>query len=139
MSMNKSTVMKSFNTLFFDFMDDIITIYPENKEIKFARDKFELLKKSNPSILIKFWKPYIYDMYSEQINAGDITFFIQKNYRSDFENSQEKISDIHEKTLSMIESVRVTIRDMDDTNREFSAKYIMNLSKLSEVYSTLLC
>jgi len=137
MSLNKSTAMKSFNTLFFDFLDDIISIYPENKEIKFAREKFELFKKSNPSILIKFWKPYIYDMYSEQINAGDISFFLQKDYRSDFENSKEKISDVYEKTLSMIESVRVTILDMDDTNRECSAKYIINLSKLSEVYVNL--
>jgi hypothetical protein len=134
--MDKTTVMRSFNTLFFEFMDDILSIYPENKEIRYARGKFELLKKGNPSILIKFWKMHVYDPYHEQIEQGDISFFIQKDYRSDFTQSNDSVSDANEKILSMIENVRASVRDMDESNRKCSADYIMKLSTLSLLYSS---
>jgi|UniRef100_A0A6C0HVX9 hypothetical protein len=136
MAMDKTTIMRSFNTLFFEFMDDILSIYPENKEIQYARGKFELLKKGNPSILIKFWKINVYDPYHEQINLGDISFFIQKDYRSDFSQSSESVSDANEKILSMIENVRASIRDMDESNRKCSADYILKMSTLSLMYSS---
>jgi len=136
MTTMKSTLLKSFNTLFFDFLGDIMTAYPENKEIKYANDKFELLRRGNPTIIIKFWKTYVYDPYREQLEAGDITFFIEKDYRSDFEQSNGgALIDSYSKILDMIESVRSTIRDMDEANRAHSANYVLNLSKLSEAYA----
>ena len=127
--------MKSFNTLFFDFLDEIIVIYPENKNIKIAKEKFEFIRKGNPSILIKFWKTHVYDCYYDQINAGNIQFFLEKDYSADL--SKDLGVDkgyTNDKILSMIEDVRGTIRGMDDVNQAHSAKYIMNLSKLSEIY-----
>jgi hypothetical protein len=133
--MNKSMLMKSFNQLFFEFLDDIITIYPENKEIRIGKEKFELIRRGNPTILIKFWKNYVYDRYREQIEAGDIHFFIQKDYKSDLANSID-VGFSNDKVLSMIENIRETIRDMDEANLKHSSVYILNLSQLSEMYST---
>jgi len=135
--MNKSTISKSFNTLFFDFLDDIINIYPENTNIKIAKEKFDFIRKANTTILIKFWKIHVYDCYSTQINQGDINFFLEKDYSADI-NKDTGIDKgfSNDKILSMIENVRETIRDMDDVNRAHSAKYIMNLSKLSELYAS---
>lgn len=136
MSMNKSTLSKTFNTLFFDFLDDIIGIYPENKTIKVAKEKFELIRRGNPTILVKFWKVHVYDCYREQIDAGNLQFFIQKDYSEDITKDAGVDKGFsNDKILSMIEDVRATIRDMDETNRVHSAKYIQNLSKLSELYS----
>ena len=133
--MNKSTICKSFNTLFFDFLDDIILIYPENKNIKIAKEKFDLIRKSNTTILIKFWKIHVYDCYYTQIEQGNIAFFLEKDYASDI-NKETGVDKgfSNDKILSMIENVRETIRDMDEINRSHSAKYILNLSKLSEMY-----
>jgi hypothetical protein len=38
---DKSTILKTFNTHFFDFLDDIISIFPENTDIKTARKSFD--------------------------------------------------------------------------------------------------
>ena len=35
--MDKSTLLKGFNNLFFEFLDDVLTVYPDNKEIKYAK------------------------------------------------------------------------------------------------------
>ena len=135
--MNKSTFSKSFNTLFFDFLDDIINIYPENNNIKIAKEKFDFIRKANTTLLIKFWKVYVYDCYYTQINQGDINFFLEKDYSADINKDMAVDKGFsNDKILSMIEDVRETIRDMDDANRAHSAKYILNLSKLSELYAT---
>jgi len=130
--MNKSTVSKSFNTLFFEFLDDVISIYPENKEIKYARERFELIRKGNPTIIIKFWNIHVYKAFKEQIDSGDISYFLNKDYKELLQSADET-----DKILGMIENVRSTIYNMDETNRAHSAKYILNLSKLSEMYVNL--
>jgi hypothetical protein len=130
--MDKSSILKAFNTLFFEFLDDMITIYP-TKEIKYARDTFEILKKANPTIIIKYWYKDVYAKYSEQIENRDITFFIEKDYSKDIRSSEQS----SQKVLEMIEVVRTTIRDMDSTNKEHCADYVVNLSKLSKIYSDL--
>lgn len=128
-------IMKAFNTLFFEFFDDIISIYPENKTIRVAKEKFEIIKKLNSTLLVKYWKLNVYDIYKKQIDEGDIHFFIEKDYSKDILAS-ESDKGSNDKILSMIEDVRTTIRDMDEKNREHSAKYIHNLSQLSEAYYT---
>ena len=36
-SMDKSTISKAFNKLFFEFLDDILLVFPESKEITHAK------------------------------------------------------------------------------------------------------
>ena len=50
MEVNKSKLLKVFNTHFFEFIDDIIRILPENVDIKSSRILFELTKKANPTL-----------------------------------------------------------------------------------------
>ena len=130
--MDKSSILKAYNTLFFEFLDDIITIYP-TKEIKYARDTFELLKKANPTIIIKYWHKDVYLKYSEQIENRDVTFFIEKDYTQDLRADEQNL----QKVLEMIEITRKTISNMDQTNKDHCADYILNLSKLSKIYHDL--
>ncbi|NBX71334.1 hypothetical protein EBQ91_00260, partial [bacterium] len=73
-----------------------------------------------------------YTPYKDAINAGDVTFFFEKNYEEDlgnFENANE--------VLKFIDSFREPIRMMSDTNKAHSMQYIQILSKLSEVYVSI--
>ena len=129
---DKSTVLKTFNTQFFAFLQDIITIFPENKDIASAKKSFEMIKMANPSLLIKVWLSYIYSPYASEIDKGDIQFFFDKDYSKDLNqvaNSGE--------VLRVIDTLREPVRQMSPTNKEHTAKYLQILSKLSNVYSTL--
>tara|TARA_Y200000002_G_scaffold83245_1_gene66004 strand:+ start:8163 stop:8603 length:441 start_codon:yes stop_codon:yes gene_type:complete len=129
---DKSSVSKGFNRHFFDFLNDILNIYPENKDIKFAIRSFENIKKLNTTIIIKVWKKQVYDPYQKEIDEGNIDFFIEKDYKAD-------LGDIGQaaEIVKIIENVKGPIRSMDAKNKEFCAKYIQNLSKLSKIYNTL--
>ncbi len=129
---DKSTVLKTFNTQFFAFLQDIITIFPENKDIASAKKSFEMIKMANPSLLIKVWLNYIYTPYAAEIDQGDIQFFFDKDYSKDL----NKVANSGE-VLRVIDTLREPVRQMSPTNKEHTAKYLQILSKLSNVYSTL--
>ena len=126
---DKTTILKAFNSHFFDFLADIISVFPDNQDLAVAKTSFETIKKANPTIILKAWKNYVYTPYKDVIDGGDITFFLEKDYSSDLSilaNSGE--------IMKIIDKLRQPIKEMDDVNKEHSIKYIQNLSKLSMLY-----
>jgi hypothetical protein len=126
---NKSTILKTFNMHFFEFIDDVIRIFPENKEIKQARTSFEMIKTANPTAIVKAWYKFVYSPYTSIIEAGDITFFFDKDYSGDINhlaNSNE--------IMRVIDTIREPVRSMTNVEQGFTMKYIQNLSKLSGIY-----
>ena len=129
---NKTTILRTFNTHFVDFIDDIIKVIPENSDILAAKSFFEITKKANPTLIIKIWFSLIYSPYSTIIDSGDLEFFINKNYAEDLSNVQNS-----KEILKAIDSLRDPIRSMSETNKEHCLKYIQNLCKLSAVYNSM--
>ena len=80
---DKSTLLRAFNSQFFDFLKDIITIFPDNQDIKLANTSFETIKKANPTLILKAWYSYVYYPYRDVIDVGNIEFFFDKDYGSD--------------------------------------------------------
>ena len=129
---DKTVVLRAFNKHLFDFLDDVIGIFPENMDIKASKTSFEFYKKANPTLLVKIWYSYIYQPYAEIIDSGDLEFFINKDYSEDLSylpNSKD--------ILKSIEGLRDQIKEMSDVNRAHSLEYIQNLCKLSNMYNNL--
>lgn len=131
--MDKSTVLKAFNNLFFDFLDDILTVFPESKEINYAKSSFGLLKIANPGILIKAWYKRVYLPYKDAMDNGNVDFFFDKSYDQDLANVVGG-----DEIITMIENVKKPLKDMDETNKKHSSSYIQKLSKLSIIYQDFL-
>jgi len=129
---DKSSINKAFNTLLFSFVDDIITIFPEQEDIATAKTSMMSFKQMNPSLLIKSWYKMVYVPYANVIDAGDVSFFFDKDYSSDLQNVPNG-----KELMKMIDKVRTPIRSMDDTNRGHCAEYVLKLSKLSEMYNSM--
>lgn len=129
---DKSTLSRAFNTHLLEFFDDIIGIYPDNQDIVKAKSSFETIKKANPSLIIKAWFQKVYTPYQQVIDAGDISFFFDKDYSQDLQfmaNSGE--------IMNMIDKIREPVRGMDESNKDHCMKYIQNLSKISIAYSNM--
>ena len=131
-TLDKSTTLRAFNKHFFDFLDDIISIYPERKELVNARTSFDVIKRANPTAIAKAWNKHVYLKYKDVIDNGDITFFFEKDYSKDLEQLSNA-----EKIMNTINNIREPISQMNDTNKDHCAKYIQNLSKLSSIYVDL--
>lgn len=132
---DKSTVCKAFNKHFFDFIEDLLVIFPNSKEIMFAKSSFSTVNRFNVSLLIKQWYNNVYLPYGEQIANNDIEFFLQKDYSADLKkNKDAKQSD---EIIKMIENIRQPIATTDEINKQHSLKYLQNLNKLSAAYNSI--
>lgn len=126
---DKSTVLKGFNTHLFEFLDDIIRIFPEKKDIQDAKQALLLLKQANPSLTLKCWHNYITLKYSDVINNGNIAFFFNKDYKEDVQNMANP-----DKVIEVIDTLREPVSQLSDSSKDMAMKYIQNLSKLTTIY-----
>jgi len=127
---DKSTTLRAFNAHFDEFVNDILSVFPENTDIRSAKNIVLMARKANVTIIIKLWFTSIYSLYKDKIDNGDLEFFINKDYSQDL-NGVSNSNDI----LSSIDALRKPIAQMSEVNKEHSLKYIQNLCKLSQLYS----
>jgi len=123
-----SNVLSAFNDHFLEFLNDVQGVFPEDPDILAAKIALTAIRKANPKIIVKIWKAFIADKYRSQITAGDIGFFISKDYSSDVSNSNSS-----DKIMESIDRLREPIKNMGPDNQAKVMKYIQNLTKLSEM------
>lgn len=123
------SLVKTFNDHFMEFIDDVLVVFPSNMEIILARTTLLGIKKINPSLLIRYWYDYVNVPYKENIDNGDIDFFIEKDYSQDVKDFEDPGY-----FLKAIDRFRGPIRDMQQENKEKSFEYIKNLCALSDMY-----
>lgn len=127
---DKSKLLKAFNTYFFEFVDYIIKILPDNVDVLSSKTLFEITKKANPTLLAKLWQQYVFIPYSQELAKGNLSYFIEKDYSQDvvnLNNSQD--------VLKSIDNLRQEIRTMEVDDKKECLKYLQNLNKLSLAYS----
>lgn len=131
--MSKSNLLTAFNTHFNDFFEDINKVFPDNVDIKKAQNGLFAIRKANPKILIKIWNEHIIMGYKDEIEKGDINFFINKDYSKDFSKNTYA-----EKIMQGIDRLREPVKSMDLEDQAKVIKYIQNLTKLSSLYESTL-
>ena len=129
---DKSTLSRAFNNMFFEFLNDILAIFPDNTDIRSTKTALEMFKQANPSAVIKAWIQYVYVPYRSVIEQGDLTFFFEKDYSQDL-NNLSNANDI----MKAIDKIREPIKSMSESNKNTALKYLQNLTKLASIYNSL--
>ena len=130
---DRPLIIRTFNELFFELLDDVIKILPNSTGLKTARRSFQTLSDLNKSVLIKCWNKFVYLKYKDQIFSGNIEFFFEKDYSADV----VKLSN-PDKVLEVIDSIRDPVKEACSTsvNKSHVTTYIQNLTKLSIAYGS---
>jgi hypothetical protein len=132
METQSATILNGFNNHFMEFVSDIINVFPDNTDLVSAKNSFVLIRKANPKLIIKIWKSYVVDKYSAEIDLGNISFFIDKDYANDLTNAENS-----DKIIEAINRLRNPVKMMSEESQQKSMKYIQNLKKLSILYHSL--
>ena len=127
---DKNLILNAFNTQIFEFIDEVQYVFVEDMSINKVKTALFIIKKVNPSLIIKIWYTYIYSPYKTEITNDNINFFIEKDYKDDvvYLKSSDDI-------VKNINKLRDPIRNMGKENQEKSFKYVKNLCILSKLYS----
>jgi len=129
---DKSSLLLAFNNHFFEFVDDVQAVFPNDPDIMLTKNALIAIRKINPKLIIKIWHEFIAVKYQNEIARGDISFFINKDYKNDLAVMGGMTSD---SITSKIDALREPIKNMGKDNQEKSMKYIINLSKISTIYN----
>lgn len=123
MSSNLVTV---FNDHFAEFVNDVHNVFPDDVDIVTAKNALLTIRKANPKLLVRIWLKYVYTPYKDQIDDGNIEFFINKDYSNDLARN-----DNADKIMESIDRLRKPVKEMSPENQAKTMKYIQNLSKLA--------
>ena len=123
-----SNILTAFNDHFLEFLNDVQSVFPEDADVLTAKNALTAIRKANPKMIVKIWRAFIAEKYRDQIIAGDIAFFIDKDYGADISTAQNS-----DKIMESINRLREPIRNMGAENQAVVMKYIQNLTKLSDM------
>jgi hypothetical protein len=80
-------------------------------------------------MIINLWNECVVGKYKGEIEQGDISFFINKDYSQDLAGSQNSDS-----INKAIDRLRDPIKHMNPEEQGKAMKYIQNLTKLADIY-----
>lgn len=126
MSTKNPNIATIFNDHFTEFINDISNVFPDNVKIMSAKNTLSTIRRANPKMIIKIWINYVATPYKTQIERGDISFFLEKDYSMDLGDYAQS-----DNIMEYIHMLREPIRNMGHENQAKAMKYIQNLSKIS--------
>lgn len=126
-----ANILTAFNDHFVEFVTDIQNVFPEDHDILVAKNSLLAIRKANPKMIVKIWNKFIVGKYKNEIEAGNIDFFINKDYSQDVANA-----DNSDKIMESINRLRTPIKNMNTDNQAKTMKYIQNLTKLASIYDS---
>jgi tRNA A37 threonylcarbamoyladenosine dehydratase len=124
-----SNILSAFNDHFVEFVTDIQNVFPEDHDVLVAKNSLLAIRKANPKMIVKIWNKFIVGKYKKEIENGDLSFFINKDYSEDLVNAENS-----DKIIDAIDRLRMPIKLMNSDNQAKTMKYIQNLTKLASMY-----
>lgn len=131
--MNKNQIIDTFNKHFMDFIIDIERVFPNDTDIMSMRKSLNKSLIFSPKVFIRMFNDYFVALYSNEIEAGDLNFFIQNDYRS--KHGYKETDDIW--IMNKIDILREPVRIMTDEDKAKVIQYLKNLKKLSDLYNNV--
>jgi hypothetical protein len=126
-----SNILTAFNDHFLDFISDIQKVFPEDHDLLVAKNSLLTIRKANPKMIIKIWNTFVVGKYKKEIENGDLSFFINKDYSNDV-----SAADNSKKIMESIDRLREPVKLMTKENQDKTMKYIQNLTKIATMYET---
>jgi hypothetical protein len=128
-SVDKSVYLKAFNNQFVEFIEDIERVIPNNPDVITAKNALLRLKKANPKLILSMWYKYVAQRYSKEIEEGDYNFFINKDYREEWQGADKEGP-----ILEAIERMRGVVEQCGEESKKTALEYVSNLCGLSKLY-----
>jgi hypothetical protein len=124
---------KAFNNCLEEYLLFIVTLFPNNVDIRTAYNSLLNTKKMNPTLVVKFWYGYVVAKYNDPIQKGDYEYFVNKEYTQDImvTSTDEKIT---QQIIQGIENMRKYIIEMEVSDKEKWIQYMKQLNNLSILY-----
>lgn len=118
--MSKKVLIDTFFNQFTDFLKQLENMYPDDTDFPVFLTTLDLLKSTNPILVVKFVKENIVDLYKDKILNKDESFFLDQDYT--------KHGDVD---LNIVHKLKKYVKDMSPNSKDVVWKYIELIMKLT--------
>ncbi len=132
--MDRAQILRAFCDHFEEFVADILRVFPSDSELRTVANALAGMRRVNPRVIPTVFYEKFAVPYRSQIESGDASFFIDKNWSEDIADSPDHVLS-KSVVLDKIERMRASVRRMDPSDQAKSIQYLKNLLRLSELYS----
>lgn len=127
--MDKEQILRIFDTKLSEFVKDLISIYPEDKDLYAFKNSIKLVNLVNDTQCITIFKEYVYEPYSDKILGKNEDFFLKHDFDKEKNTNQN-----FEFTNQLIAKIKGYWATMSSENKETIWKYFTLLLRLCEKY-----
>jgi hypothetical protein len=131
--MDKPQILSAFNKHFIEFIEDVQRVFPDDYDISTILTSLSAARKINPRLIITTFKEHVINTYREEIEKGNLDFFIDNDYKNDLNKIGVSSPNA---IIEKIDCLRGPVRNMNTEDRAKVMKYMQNLTKLSDLYSS---
>ena len=108
-----------------NFVNELCTIFPDSNEILMFREKYNLIRSINSTLIVEYFVQYVYPLKSK-ILAEDVSFFLEGG-------GQEELKD--KSGLKFRDNITALwVGEMSDDNKVIVWKYFKIFIILCEKY-----
>ena len=129
--MDKTTILKAFNSQFEEFLEDIELLFPENKDIRTTKTGLMMMRKANPKKMVSVWYRHICIKYEDEIEKENLEYFLTKDYSDDLKMEDGAV----DKVMAAIDKLREPLRELNPENTKKCVQYLKNMNELSKIYN----
>ena len=127
--MDKNNLISMFNTQITSFINDLILVYPDDKDLYTFKTSLKMLLLYDDKKVINMFKEFVYSKYKVQIENKDSEFFLQNDYEDIIAQTNADTPEITAQLINKIKSYWVS---MSNENKEIVWKYFTVLIKICE-------
>jgi hypothetical protein len=131
--MKKEECINLFNVKLKEFINDLITVYPQDDDLYKFKTSINMLLLVNEKQVIKIFKDCVHSKYKDHILKKDEKFFLTHDYAEDV-NGVGQNEQSPEFTDQLIVKIKSYWKTMTDENRNIIWNYFTLLVKLVEKY-----
>jgi hypothetical protein len=128
--------LSRFNAQFENMLNDLLILFPDNKELKIFREKFMIAKSTNAKMILLIFLKYIYP-YKQKIMNKDEKFIMSNDLMDELKNNkniQKEVNVDSEYIITKALNIKNLWIKMNENDRETLWKYFQVLIILCERY-----
>jgi len=118
------SLLSAFTNQLMNLMNELHELYPEDRDIETKKTAIEFIKKTNPRLLVKGFKRYVYP-YKTQIMEKNEEFFKNNSYDKEVDTSRPDI-------VKIIMNLKKYWDEIGEANRNTIWLYFQVMIKLVE-------
>ena len=131
--MSKNQIIETFNKHIMEFIMDVERVFPQDTDITALRKSLSRTILMMPKSVIRAFNEHFCIVYGNEIDEGNLDFFIDNDYNAKHGNIINNNSMI----IKKINELRRPVRNMAENDKAKVIQYLKNLKKLTEFYNSL--